>query len=257
MKNILIILVLLIFSAGFTLAQTDTVTTSSGLKYIVIKEGKGKKAEVGKAVEVHYTGTLVNGKKFDSSRDRGEPIEFVLGQGQVIKGWDEGIALMRVGGKMKLIIPPELGYGSREIADLIPANSTLIFDVELIAVHKSKISIVDTLMTVCLKKDVQTAIELYYDLKDEYENKYNFKEGELNTLGYGLLQTGHTKDAIEIFKLNVEQFPKSSNVYDSLGEGYMNDGNTKLAIKNYEKSLKLNPDNENAKKMLEKLKEKK
>jgi hypothetical protein len=257
MKNILIILVVFIFSAGFTFAQSDTVTTSSGLKYIVIKEGKGKKAEVGKAVEVHYTGTLVDGKKFDSSRDRGVPIEFVLGQGQVIKGWDEGIALMRVGGKMKLIIPPELAYGSREIADLIPANSTLIFDVELISVRKPKISIVDTLMTVCLKKDVQTAIEVYYDLKDEYENKYNFSELELNTLGYRLLQTGHTKDAIEIFKLNVDQFPKSSNVYDSLGEGYMNDGNTKMAIKNYEKSLKLNPDNENAKKMLEKLKEKK
>jgi peptidylprolyl isomerase len=257
MKNILIILALFTFYASATLAQTDTVTTSSGLKYIVIKEGKGKKAEVGKAVEVHYTGTLIDGKKFDSSRDRGVPIEFVLGEGQVIKGWDEGIALMRVGGKMKLIIPPELGYGSREIADLIPANSTLIFDVELIAVRKPKMTIVDTLLEVCMEKNVQTAIEVYYNLKDEYENKYNFKENELNTLGYRLLQTGHTKDAIEIFKLNVEQFPKSSNVYDSLGEGYMNDGNTKLAIKNYEKSLKLNPDNENATKMLEKLKEKK
>ncbi len=257
MKNILIILALFIFSSSLVFAQSDTVTTSSGLKYIVVKEGKGKKAEVGKAVEVHYTGTLVNGKKFDSSRDRGVPIEFVLGEGQVIKGWDEGIALMRVGGKMKLIIPPELGYGSREIPDLIPANSTLIFDVELVSVHKPKIPISDTLMAVILNKNVETAIEVYYDLKDEYENKYNFNEGELNTLGYRLLQTGHTKDAIEIFKLNVEQFPKSSNVYDSLGEGYMNDSNTKMAIMNYEKSLKLNPDNENAKKMLEKLKEKK
>lgn len=256
MKKLFILLFLFTFCVTFSKAQ-DTVTTSSGLKYIVVKEGKGKKAEVGKAVEVHYTGTLVNGKKFDSSRDRGVPIEFVLGEGMVIKGWDEGIALMRVGGKMKLIIPPELAYGSREIPDLIPANSTLIFDVELIAVHKPKMTIVDTLLEVCMEKNVQTAIEVYYDLKDEYENKYNFKEGELNTLGYRLLQTGRTKDAIEIFKLNVEQFPKSSNVYDSLGEGYMNDGNTKLAIKNYEKSLKLNPDNENAKQMIERMKEKK
>ncbi len=81
MKNILTILVLLTFSAGFTSAQTDTVTTSSGLKYIVIKEGKGKKAEVGKAVEVHYTGTLVDGKKFDSSRDRGSTYRVCIGAG--------------------------------------------------------------------------------------------------------------------------------------------------------------------------------
>ena len=257
MKNILIFIILFIFSASLAIAQTDTVTTASGLKYIVIKEGKGRAAENGKAVEVHYTGTLVDGKKFDSSRDRGEPIEFVLGAGQVIKGWDEGIALMRVGGKMKLIIPPDLAYGSNAIGELIPANSTLIFDVELISVHTAKIPIIDTLMTVILSKNVNTAIEVYYNLKDEQENKYNFKEGQLNTLGYRLLQTGHTKDAIEIFKLNVNQFPASFNVYDSLGEGYMVDGNNKLAEKYYKKSLKLNPDNENAKQMLEKLKEKK
>jgi hypothetical protein len=257
MKKIFFILFVLSLALNFSFAQSDTVTTSSGLKYIIIKEGKGKKAKVGQAVEVHYTGTLVDGKKFDSSHDRGVPIEFTLGEGQVIKGWDEGIALMRVGGKMRMIIPPELAYGSRAVGDLIPANSTLIFDVELISVHKPKISIIDTLMTVILDKDVNTAIDVYYDLKDGYEDKYNFKEAELNTLGYRLLQTGHIKDAIEIFKLNVEQFPESFNVYDSLGEGYMADGNTKLAIKNYEKSIEINPKNENGKKMLEKLKEKK
>jgi FKBP-type peptidyl-prolyl cis-trans isomerase 2 len=257
MKKIFFILFVLPLALNFSFAQSDTVTTSSGLKYIVIKEGKGKEAKVGQAVEVHYTGTLVDGKKFDSSRDRGVPIEFTLGEGQVIKGWDEGIALMRVGGKMKLIIPPELAYGSRAVGDLIPANSTLIFDVELVSVHKPKISIVDTLMTVILDKNVKTAVDVYYNLKDEYEDKYNFKESELNMLGYRLLQTGHVKDAIEIFKINVEQFPESFNVYDSLGEGYMVDGNTKLAIKNYEKSIEINPENDNGKKMLEKLKEKK
>lgn len=257
MKKILIIIIALFTAYSFLYSQSDTVTTESGLKYIIVKEGKGKKAEVGKAVEVHYTGWLTDGKKFDSSRDRGEPIEFTLGEGQVIKGWDEGIALMRVGGKMRLIIPPELAYGSRAVGDIIPANSTLIFDVELMSVRKPLKPVSDTMLIVIFNKDVEAAIEVYHDLKDNYEDDYNFKESQLNSLGYELLQGGRVKDAIEIFKLNVEQFPESFNVYDSLGEGYMADGNTKLAIKNYEKSIEINPDNENGKKMLKKLKEKK
>jgi hypothetical protein len=256
MKKILTFIITLGTVLNFSYAQSDTITTKSGLKYIVVKEGKGKKAEDGKAVEVHYTGWLTNGKKFDSSRDRGEPIEFTLGEGQVIKGWDEGIALMRIGGKMRLIIPPELAYGSRQVGDIISPNSTLIFDVELMSVRKPLKPIADTLLSIILDKDVKTAIEVYHDLKDNYEDDYNFKESQLNMLGYELMQGGRLKDAIEIFKLNVEQFPESFNVYDSLGEGYMLDGNTKLAIKNYEKSIEINPDNENGKKMLKKLKEK-
>lgn len=257
MKKLFFILFISVFVSSLSFSQTDTVATSSGLKYIVMKTGTGKQAKNGKAVEVHYTGYLTDGKKFDSSRDRGVPIEFTLGEGQVIKGWDEGIALMRVGGKMRLIIPPELGYGSKAIGDLIPANSTLIFDVELMSVHKPLKPIIDTMLLVIMDKGVKQAIEVYYDLRDEYEKDYDFKEAQLNTLGYQLMQGGKVKDAIEIFKLNVEQFPDSFNTYDSLGEGYMTDGNTKLAIKNYEKSLELNPNNENGKKMLEKLKEKK
>lgn len=256
MKYSIIFLVLFIFSSEL-FAQTDTVTTSSGLKYIVMKTGKGKQAKAGLSVEVHYTGTLIDGKKFDSSRDRGVPIEFTLGEGQVIKGWDEGIALMRVGGKLRLIIPPELAYGNKAVGEVIPANSTLIFDVELMSVHKPLKPVTDTMLVVIMDKSVKSAIEVYYNLKDEREDEYDFKESQLNTLGYQLMQGGRVKDAIEIFKLNVEQFPDSFNVYDSLGEGYMVDGNTKLAIKNYEKSLKINPNNENGKKMLEKLKEKK
>ena len=111
------------------------VTTKSGLKYIDEKVGDGKEAKAGDTVSVHYTGTLTNGKKFDSSRDRGKPFEFPLGAGRVIKGWDEGVAGMKEGGKRKLTIPADLAYGSREIGDgLIPANSTLIFEVELVKV---------------------------------------------------------------------------------------------------------------------------
>jgi len=108
--------------------------TNSGLEYIEVLAGTGEQAVAGRTVSVHYTGKLQNGKVFDSSHTRGTPIEFPLGAGRVIKGWDEGIALMKVGGKAQLVIPPELGYGARGAGGVIPANATLIFDVELVAV---------------------------------------------------------------------------------------------------------------------------
>lgn len=108
--------------------------TESGLKYIVEVVGTGEQAVAGKTVRVHYTGKLLDGKVFDSSHKRGEPIEFPLGVGRVIKGWDEGIAMMRVGGKAQLVVPPNLAYGSSGAGGVIPPNATLIFDVELVDV---------------------------------------------------------------------------------------------------------------------------
>ena len=97
--------------------------------------GTGTEAVAGKKVSVHYVGTLTDGKKFDSSRDRNEAFSFELGIGRVIKGWDQGVAGMKVGGKRKLVIPPELGYGARGFPPLIPSNSTLVFEVELLDVR--------------------------------------------------------------------------------------------------------------------------
>ena len=113
---------------------TDAVTTPSGLKYIEIKEGNGATPKTGQTVVVHYTGTLEDGTKFDSSRDRNQPFSFKLGVGKVIKGWDEGLSTMKVGGRRQLIIPPELGYGARGAGGVIPPNAKLIFDVELLRI---------------------------------------------------------------------------------------------------------------------------
>ncbi|MDZ8027983.1 MAG: FKBP-type peptidyl-prolyl cis-trans isomerase [Nostoc sp. DedQUE11] len=123
-----------ILIASDTMSDANAVTTPSGLKYVEIKEGTGATPERGQTVEVHYTGTLQDGTKFDSSRDRGQPFKFKIGVGQVIKGWDEGLSTMKVGGRRNLIIPPELGYGSRGAGGVIPPNATLLFDVELLGV---------------------------------------------------------------------------------------------------------------------------
>ncbi len=124
MKRMFAALVAFLFAGSATAAE---------LKIEDIKIGTGQEAVKGMTVEVHYTGWLTDGVKFDSSLDRGEPFPFGLGQGQVIKGWDQGVAGMKVGGKRRLTIPSELGYGNREVGP-IPANSTLVFEVELLKV---------------------------------------------------------------------------------------------------------------------------
>jgi FKBP-type peptidyl-prolyl cis-trans isomerase len=116
--------------------EPKIVKTDSGLQYQELKEGTGEAAKKGDTVEVHYTGWLTDGKKFDSSLDSGKPFAFKLGAGMVIKGWDEGVQGIKVGGKRKLIIPPQLGYGERGAGGVIPPNATLIFEVELLKIKK-------------------------------------------------------------------------------------------------------------------------
>jgi FKBP-type peptidyl-prolyl cis-trans isomerase len=110
------------------------ITTKSGLKYEDLVVGKGASPKIGQRVSVHYTGWLTNGKKFDSSKDHGKPLEFTLGVDPIIKGWVESLQTMKVGGKRKLTIPPSLGYGAEGYPPVIPGNATLIFEMELISV---------------------------------------------------------------------------------------------------------------------------
>jgi FKBP-type peptidyl-prolyl cis-trans isomerase FkpA len=145
----LLLVVLLLLAITLGCSQTPTaqapttassastskeVTMPDGLKYTDDQVGTGAEAATGKTVSVHYTGWLLDGTKFDSSRDRNQPFSFPLGRGQVIKGWDEGVAGMKVGGKRTLVIPPDLGYGARGAGGVIPPNATLKFEVELLDV---------------------------------------------------------------------------------------------------------------------------
>ena len=139
-----VVLVLAACGGGNQIADTPTpagdtlgagVTTASGLQLQDLEVGYGPEARAGDVASMHYIGWLEDGTKFDSSLDRGRPFEFTLGAGEVIKGWDEGVAGMKVGGKRTLTIPPELGYGTRGFGDIIPPNATLIFEVELLAIN--------------------------------------------------------------------------------------------------------------------------
>jgi FKBP-type peptidyl-prolyl cis-trans isomerase len=131
----IVVLTLSLGIGGSMAESSQEVTTPSGLKYVDQVVGTGEAAVAGQNVSVHYTGWLENGKKFDSSVDRGQPFSFPLGAGRVIKGWDEGVQGMKVGGKRKLTIPSDLGYGSRGAGGVIPPNATLVFDVELLGVR--------------------------------------------------------------------------------------------------------------------------
>ncbi|TAK05811.1 MAG: FKBP-type peptidyl-prolyl cis-trans isomerase [Candidatus Manganitrophaceae bacterium] len=145
MRLLAVLILIFNLAVAFPLAATDgkegqkapaqkenVVKTASGLEYVDLVEGKGASPKKGQTVVVHYTGWLTDGKKFDSSVDRNEPFQFQIGVGQVIPGWDEGVSTMKVGGKRKLTIPPELGYGKRGAGGVIPPNATLVFEVELL-----------------------------------------------------------------------------------------------------------------------------
>ena len=113
---------------------SDPQSTPTGLQYVINTEGTGRQPQRGETVIVHYTGWLTNGSKFDSSRDRSKPFEFRLGAGEVIKGWDEGVGMMRIGEIRTFVLPPSLGYGSRGAGGVIPPNATLVFRVELLGI---------------------------------------------------------------------------------------------------------------------------
>jgi len=230
---------------------TDFVTTASGLQYAITVHGTGPLAQPGQVVVAHYTGTLPDGKVFDSSRTQKTPYVFTLGQEEVIKGWDEGFALLHVGDQATLIIPPELAYGEKRMGP-IPPHSTLRFDVELLDVKAH--SLAAALREAIDTADLDAGRKRYAELKASGFGDYFVSEAQLNELGYHFLQHGRTAEARAVLQWNVEQFPASGNVYDSLAEVFVKMGDRAKAIENYSKSLELDPKNKNAVKMLAELK---
>jgi tetratricopeptide (TPR) repeat protein len=237
----------------------DTLQTASGLRYFYVQKGEGVSANAEDVIIADYIGYFTDGKIFDSSIDRGQPFVFTLGKGQVIKGMDEGVSMMRVGDRMIFIMPPELAYGEKGAGDVIPPNTTLIFDVELLDTKEESLA---SLLFEALENneadpsDTTLQVEAMFALYDElaatnFEGIYK-SENDLNAIGYTLL-SNYPDAAVKIFSYNIELYPKAANPYDSMGEAYMLTGEVELAIINYAKSLQFDPANKNAGEMIQKL----
>jgi len=231
-------------AGGFT-------TTASGLKYSVTRHGSGSQPAAGQVVVAHYTGMLPDGTVFDTTRERNEPFAFTLGRKQVIKGWDEGFALLHVGDTATFIIPPGLAYGDK-VKEKIPANSTLRFDVEFLELKDHALS--DLLQESIDAAGLDVAQKRFAELREKKFADAYVSETQMNGLGYRYLSKDKLPEALAVLQWNVDLFPASANTYDSLGEACVKSGQREAALRNYARSLELEPKNKNAEKMLAEIK---
>jgi len=226
-------------------------TTPSGLQYVVTHHGTGPQVSAGQVLIVHYTGSLADGTVFDSSRKENQPFAFTLGRKQVIAGWDEAFALLQVGDRATLIIPPKLAYGDKPRGN-IPASSTLRFEVELLELKNG--SLADRLQETIDQEGLPAGQKALAEFQAGRLGELFVSESQLNSLGYRYLTSGKLPLALAVLGWNVTLFPQSGNVYDSYAEALLKDGQTAAAKRHYEISLELDPKNENAKKMLAEIK---
>jgi tetratricopeptide (TPR) repeat protein len=247
----LAVVVLNIARPGALHAQSPAPPASeAALKIIVTHHGSGASLKPGEVVIAHYVGTLDDGSKFDSSRDRNKPFAFTLGRGQVIKGWDQAFATLRVGDQARLIIPPSLAYGDK-VKKRIPPNSTLTFDVEVL--DSKPASLADALAEVIDKDGVEPAMALAAKLQSAGFPKLYVDEEQLNELGYKYLKLQKVPQSVAVLGLAAKLFPNSSNAHDSFGEVLAISGQKEAAIRQYERAIALDPKAENAKSKLTQL----
>jgi len=226
-------------------------TTPSGLSYVVTHHGYGPRPQPGQVVIALYEGLTPDGTVFDSSRDPNAPFAFTLGRGQVIKGWDEGFALLQVGDQATLVIPPGLAYGNKAVGRISP-NSTLRFDVELVALKDHALS--DLLQDMIDTTGVAAAQQKFDELKATNFGGIYVSEAQLNALGYRYLGKDKLREGWMVLHWNTVLFPDSGNAFDSLGEADVKAGQREAALRDYAKSLALDPKNKNAEKVLAEIK---
>lgn len=256
-KTLFIAIIACCFYGAASAQKADTLTTASGIKYLFSQKGKGAAPKTGWLTVCHYRLTLTNDTLIDDSRKRGAPLADKYPSKRFIPGFNEALSLMHVGDRGTFFIPSSLGYGPKGKGP-VPGGATLVFNIELLDISEKSLGMV--LDSVMFEKPVNEnskprmaeVLKTFDELKKKKFKDLYLNEAELNAMGYSLIKK-FPNEAVEVFKMNVQLFPKSFNVYDSLGEAYMTIGDNKLAIKNYEKSLKLNPQNtaatENIKKM--------
>ncbi|MEJ1972737.1 MAG: FKBP-type peptidyl-prolyl cis-trans isomerase [Lacunisphaera sp.] len=223
-------------------------TTASGLRYAVTASGTGPQPQAGQVVLVRYTGKLADGTLFDRTEEKDPPFAFTLGRSQVIKGWDEGFALLHVGDHATFVIPPGLAYGDKARGP-IPAQAELHFDVELVELKDRALS--DFLQDTIDHAGLEAARAKFAEIRAANFAGLYVSESQLNGLGYHYLgKAEKLTEALAVLKWNVDLFPASGNVYDSYGEALVKNGDRAGALAAYAKAVELDPTNKNAKKFL-------
>jgi peptidylprolyl isomerase len=226
------------------------VTTASGLTYVVTHNAGGRRPQPGEMAFLHYTVLLTDGTKIESSLDQGEPFDFLLGGGGVIKGMDEAVANLGLGDEAVLIVPPQLGYGAKGAGKVIPSDATLVFLIHLTDIRPKKKVLSNVLMDVAVTQGFDAAIKRYQELKAVNFGDIYTSEGDMESLGYQLMKKKRIQDAVAFLRLNTKAYPQSADAFVALAEALKKSGDGAQALQSCKQALELDPKNLEAKDLL-------
>jgi FKBP-type peptidyl-prolyl cis-trans isomerase len=222
------------------------ITTASGLTYVVTHEGHGRRPQSGEMVFVHYTVLLNDGTKIESSLDGGEPFDFLLGGGGVIKGMDEAVANLGLGDEAVLIVPPHLGYGDKGAGKVIPPGATLIFLIHMVDIRPRDKVLSNVLMDVTMTQGLAAAIKRYQELRSAKFADLYTSEGDMESLGYQLIKKKRLQDAVAFLRLNTEAYPQSADALATLADALKRSGDKAQALRYCKMALVIDPKNRDA-----------